>query len=127
MIDFNTVIPSADKETRQFLNKFDGFLIESTESDSVTFTNGIKVCYSIDVSSSCLHQITVNPKNKYALPIQVVARVTMNGEYVSSFGCGSSHDNNLMLIWFQLINNEGRDLESAKRDNAKRDYDALTQ
>jgi hypothetical protein len=127
MIDFNTVIPSADKETRQFLNKFDGFLIESTESDSVTFTNGIKVCYSIDVSSSCLHQITVNPKNKYALPIQVVARVTMNGEYVSSFGCGSSHDNNLMLIWFQLKNNEGSKLESAKRDNAKRDYDALTQ
>ena len=126
MINFNEVIPNAEKDTRKFLNKFDGFLIESTEKDSVTFTNGIKVRYSIDVSSSCLHQMIGKPNNKYALPIQVVARVTMNGEYVSSWGCISQHDNNLMLIWFQLKNNEGSKLGSAKRDNAKRDYDALT-
>ena len=126
MIDFNTVFPNAEKETRQFLNKFDGFIIESTERESVTFTNGVKVSYSINVSSSCLHQMTVNPTNKYALPIQVVARVSMNGEYAESFGCISHHDNNLMLVWFQLKNNEGSDVESAKRDSAKRDYDALT-
>ena len=126
MIDYNTVFPNAEKETRQFLNKFDGFIIESTERESVTFTNGVKVSYSINVSSSCLHQMTVNPSNKYALPIQVVARVSMNGEYVESWGCVGHNDNNLMLVWFQLKNVEGSGVESAKRVNAKRDYDALT-
>lgn len=126
MIDFSTVFPKAEKETRQFLNKFDGFLIESTERESVTFTNGVKVSYSINVSSSCLHQMTVNPSNKYALPIQVVVRVSMNGEYVESFGCISHHDNNLMLVWFQLKNNEGSDVQRTKRDNAKIEYDVLT-
>ena len=70
--------------------------------------------------------MTVNPSNKYALPIQVVARVSMNGEYVESWGCVGHNDNNLMLLWFQLKNVEGSDVESAKRVNAKRDYDALT-
>ena len=126
MIDFNTVFPKAEKETRQFLNKFDGFLIESTERESVTFTNGVKVSYSINVSSSCLHQMTVNPSNKYALPIQVVARVSMNGEYVESWGCVGHNDNNLMLLWFQLKNNEGSDVQRTKRDNAKIEYDVLT-
>ena len=126
MIDFNTVFPKAEKETRQFLNKFDGFIIESTERESVTFTNGVKVSYSINVSSSCLHQMTVNPSNKYALPIQVVARVSMNGEYVESWGCVGHNDNNLMLLWFQLKNNEGSDVQRTKRDNAKIEYDVLT-
>ena len=126
MIDFNTVFPKAEKETRQFLNKFDGFLIESTERESVTFTNGVKVSYSINVSSSCLHQMTVNPSNKYALPIQVVARVSMNGEYVESWGCVGHNDNNLLLLWFQLKNNEGSDVQRTKRDNAKIEYDVLT-
>ena len=126
MIDFNTVFPNAEKETRQFLNKFDGFIIESTERESVTFTNGVKVSYSINVSSSCLHQMTVNPSNKYALPIQVVARVSMNGEYVESWGCVGHNDNNLMLLWFQLKNNEGSDVQRTKRDNAKIEYDVLT-
>ena len=126
MIDFSTVFPNAEKETRQFLNKFDGFIIESTERESVTFTNGVKVSYSINVSSSCLHQMTVNPSNKYALPIQVVARVSMNGEYVESWGCVGHNDNNLMLLWFQLKNNEGSDVQRTKRDNAKIEYDVLT-
>lgn len=126
MIDFNTVFPKAEKETRQFLNKFDGFLIESTERDSVIFTNGVRVSYSINVSSSCLHQMTVNPSNKYALPIQVVARVSMNGEYVESWGCVGHNDNNLLLLWFQLKNNEGSDVQRTKRDNAKIEYDVLT-
>ena len=126
MIDFNTVFPNAEKETRQFLNKFDGFIIESTERESVTFTNGVKVSYSINVSSSCLHQMTVNPSNKYALPIQVVARVSMNGEYVESWGCVGHNDNNLLLLWFQLKNNEGSDVQRTKRDNAKIEYDVLT-
>tara|TARA_R110000824_G_scaffold395521_1_gene596232 strand:+ start:774 stop:1160 length:387 start_codon:yes stop_codon:yes gene_type:complete len=125
MIDFNTVFPNAEKETRQFLNKFDGFIIESTEKESVTFTNGVKVSYSIEVSSSCLHQMMFNPTNKYALPIQVVARVTMDGEYVESWGCVSRDDNNLMLVWFQLKNKIGSDLKSAKRDNVKKDYNAI--
>tara|TARA_B110000093_G_scaffold140986_1_gene151685 strand:+ start:185 stop:592 length:408 start_codon:yes stop_codon:yes gene_type:complete len=126
MIDFSTVFPNAEKETRQFLNKFDGFIIESTERESVTFTNGVKVSYSINVSSSCLHQMTVNPSNKYALPIQVVARVSMNGEYVESWGCVGHNDNNLLLLWFQLKNNEGSDVQRTKRDNAKIEYDVLT-
>ena len=126
MIDFSTVFPNAEKETRQFLNKFDGFIIESTEQESVTFTNGVKVSYSINVSSSCLHQMTVNPSNKYALPIQVVVRVSMGGEYVESWGCVGHNDNNLMLLWFQLKNNEGSDVERTKRDNAKIEYDVLT-
>ena len=126
MIDFSTVFPNAEKETRQFLNKFDGFIIESTERESVTFTNGVKVSYSINVSSSCLHQMTVNPSNKYALPIQVVARVSMNGEYAESFGCISHHDNNLMLVWFQLMNNKGADVQKDTRDNAEIKYKVLT-
>jgi hypothetical protein len=126
MIDFSTVFPNAEKETRQFLNKFDGFIIESTERESVTFTNGVKVSYSINVSSSCLSQMTVNPSNKYALPIQVVVRVSMDGEYVESWGCTSHHDNNLMLVWFQLKNKEGSDVQRTKRDNAKIEYDVLT-
>lgn len=125
MIDFNTVFPNADNSTRQFLNKFDGFIIESTETKSVTFTNGVKVSYSIEVSSSCLYQMTVNPTNKYALPIQVEARVTMDGVYVESWGCISHDDNNLMLVWFELKNKIGNGLKSAKRDNIKKDYDAI--
>ena len=126
MIDFNRVFPNAENETRQFFNKFDGFLIESTERDSVIFTNGVRVSYSINVSSSCLHQMTVNPSNKYALPLQVVARVSMNGEYVESWGCVGHNDNNLLLLWFQLKNNEGSDVQRTKRDNAKIEYDVLT-
>ena len=126
MIDFSTVFPNAEKETRQFLNKFDGFIIESTERESVTFTNGVKVSYSINVSSSCLSQMTVNPSNKYALPLQVVARVSMDGEYIESFGCISHHDNNLMLVWFQLMNNKGADVQRDTRDNAKIKYKVLT-
>tara|TARA_B110000114_G_C14812429_1_gene285282 strand:+ start:185 stop:568 length:384 start_codon:yes stop_codon:yes gene_type:complete len=126
MIDFNRVFPNAENETRQFFNKFDGFLIESTERDSVIFTNGVRVSYSINVSSSCLHQMTVNPSNKYALPLQVVARVSMDGEYIESFGCISHHDNNLMLVWFQLMNNKGADVQKDTRDNAKIKYKALT-
>ena len=125
MQDFNKVFPNAENDTRQFLNKFDGFIIESTKKDSVTFTNGVKVSYTIDVSSSCLYQMTINPTNKYSLPIQVVARVTMDGVYVESWGCISSDDNNLMLVWFQLKDNEGMGLESGKRDNVKKDYDAI--
>ena len=125
MKDFNTVFPNADNSTRQFLNKFDGFIIESTETKSVTFTNGVKVSYSIEVSSSCLYQMTVNPTNKYALPIQVEARVTMDGVYVESWGCISHDDNNLMLVWFELKNKIGNGLKSAKRDNIKKDYDAI--
>jgi|TARA_B110000093_G_scaffold10707_1_gene10223 hypothetical protein len=126
MIDFNRVFPNAENETRQFFNKFDGFLIESTERDSVIFTNGVRVSYSINVSSSCLHQMTVNPSNKYALPLQVVARVSMDGEYIESFGCISHHDNNLMLVWFQLMNNKGADVQKDTRDNAKIKYKVLT-
>tara|TARA_R110001592_G_scaffold144395_1_gene367467 strand:+ start:333 stop:716 length:384 start_codon:yes stop_codon:yes gene_type:complete len=126
MIDFNRVFPNAENETRQFFNKFDGFLIESTERDSVIFTNGVRVSYSINVSSSCLHQMTVNPSNKYALPLQVVARVSMDGEYIESFGCVSHHDNNLMLVWFQLMNNKGADVQKDTRDNAKIKYKVLT-
>jgi len=126
MIDFNRVFPNAENETRQFFNKFDGFLIESTERDSVIFTNGVRVSYSINVSSSCLHQMTVNPSNKYALPIQVVARVSMNGEYVESWGCVGHNDNNLMLVWFQLMNNKGADVQKDTRDNAKIKYKVLT-
>ena len=126
MIDFNRVFPNAENETRQFFNKFDGFLIESTERDSVIFTNGVRVSYSINVSSSCLHQMTVNPSNKYALPLQVVARVSMDGEYIESFGCISHHDNNLMLVWFQLMNNKGADVQRDTRDNAKIKYKVLT-
>ena len=125
MIDFNTVFPNADNSTRQFLNKFDGFIIESTETKSVTFTNGVKVSYSIEVSSSCLYQMTVNPTNKYSLPIQVEARVTMDGVYVESWGCISHDDNNLMLVWFELKNKIGNGLKNAKRDNVKKDYDAI--
>ena len=126
MIDFNRVFPNAENETRQFFNKFDGFLIESTERDSVIFTNGVRVSYSINVSSSCLHQMTVNPSNKYALPLQVVARVSMDGEYIESFGCISHHDNNLMLVWFQLMNNKGADVQKDTRDNAEIKYKVLT-
>ena len=104
MIDFNTVIPNAEKETREFLNRFDSFSIQS---------------------SSCLHQMIANPSNKYALPIQVVARVTMNGEYVSTWGCTSQDDNNLMLIWFQLKSNVGQSLKEIDRAYAKKEYEEL--
>ncbi len=125
MIDFNTVIPNAEKETREFLNRFDSFSIKSTERQSVTFDNGIKISYSIDVSSSCLHQIIANPSNKYSLPIQVVARVTMNGEYMSTWGCTSQDDNNLMLIWFQLKSNEAQNIVDHERAYIKKDYEKL--
>ena len=66
-----------------------------------------------------------NPSNKYALPIQVVARVTMNGEYVSTWGCTSQDDNNLMLIWFQLKSNVGQSLKEIDRAYAKKEYEEL--
>jgi len=125
MTNFNEVIPNAEKETRQWLNKFNEFTIEKANRDSITFTNGITVSYSIDVSSTCLYQMIGKPNNKYALPIQVTGRVTMHGKYVSSWGCISQHDNNLMLIWFQIKHNEGRDAESKNEKMIKAEYENL--
>tara|TARA_R110002051_G_scaffold37838_3_gene80850 strand:- start:1520 stop:1930 length:411 start_codon:yes stop_codon:yes gene_type:complete len=123
MKNYNELFPNA-KETRQFLNKFDGFTIESSEKESVTFTNGIKISYSIKISSSVLYQMTKNPihRNKHAMPMQVLVRVEMNGEYVEMWGCGSHDDNNLILVWFQLKRNEGRVIESLLLENANKEY-----
>lgn len=115
----------ADKETRQFLNKFNDFTIESVEAESVTFTNGIKVSYNLKVSSMALNALIKNSNNKYALPIQVVANVTMNGTYAESFGCVDSHDNNLMLVWFELMRNAGRDMSRMEEANTNEEYNNL--
>ena len=125
MINFNEVIPNADKGTRKFLNKFNEFTIQKANSDKIIFTNGITVSYSIDVSSTGLSSLVTYPDNKYAMPIQVVIRVTMNGVYASTWGSGSQHDNNLILIWFQLKHNEGRDSELKNEKIVHAEYENL--
>jgi len=125
MTNFNEVIPNAEKETRKWLNKFNNLTVKKSKRDSITFTNGITVSYSIDVCSMGLSSVKKEPNNKYAMPIQVVGRVTMHGKYVSSWGCIGQHDNNLMLIWFEIKHNEGRDAESQNEKMIKEEYENL--
>ena len=125
MINFNEVVPSADQETRDFINQFNGFEIEKADRKSVTFTNGIKVSYSLDVSDMGLGSYVKNPTNALALPIQVVVRVTIDGVYATSFGCMSDADNALCLLWFQQQAQLGYVAEKLAKSNAEAKYKRL--
>jgi hypothetical protein len=125
MINFNEVVPSADQETRDFINQFNGFEIEKADRKSVTFTNGIKVSYSLDVSDMGLGSYVKNPTNALALPIQVVVRVTIDGVYATSFGCMSDDDNALCLLWFQQQAQLGYVAEKLAKSNAEAKYKRL--
>jgi hypothetical protein len=125
MINFNEVVPNADKETRDFINQFNGFEIEKADQKSVTFTNGIEVSYSLEVSSLFLQQFITKPNNKFNLAIQVVARVSMNGHYMSSWGCMNKYDNALILLWFEEKSRYGQKARNKTQDNAKEEYNRI--
>lgn len=125
MINFNEVIPTAYQETRDFINQFDGFEIEKSDRKSVTFTNGIEVSYSLDVSSMGLGAFAKSPKNALALPIQVVVRVTIDGVYATNFGCMSDADNVLCLLWFQEQDKAGYVAEKISKSNAQAKYERI--
>ena len=125
MINFNEVVPNAYKETRDFINQFNGFEIEKADKESVTFTNGIEVSYRLDVSSMGLGAFAKSPKNALALPIQVVVRVTIDGVYATNFGCMSDADNVLCLLWFQEQAKSGYVVESLSRSKAQAKYERI--
>jgi len=122
MINFNEVVPSAYQETRDFINQFNGFEIEKADRKSVTFTNGIKVSYSLDVSDMGLGSYVQKYNDAMALPIQVVVRVTIDGVYATSFGCMSDADNALCLLWFQEKDKLGYVAEKLAKSNAEAKY-----
>ncbi len=125
MINFNEVVPSAYQETRDFINQFNGFDIEKADRKSVTFTNGIKVSYSLDVSDMGLGSYVKSPTNSLALPIQVVVRVTIDGVYATSFGCMSDADNALCLLWFQQQDKAGYVAEKLAQSDAQARYERI--
>lgn len=125
MINFNEVVPSAYQETRDFINQFNSFDIEKADRKSVTFTNGIKVSYSLDVSDMGLGAYVKSPTNAMALTIQVVVRVTIDGVYATSFGCMSDADNALCLLWFQQQDKAGYVAEKLSQSTAQAKYERL--
>ena len=125
MINFNEVVPSAYQETRDFINKFASFEIEKADRKSVTFTNGIEVSYSLNVSDMGLSAFVKSPTNSLALAIQVVVRVTIDGVYATSFGCMSDADNALCLLWFQHQAKAGYVAENLSNSNAKAKYERI--
>ena len=125
MINFNEVVPSAYQETRDFINQFNGFEIEKADRKSVTFTNGIEVSYSLNVSDMGLGAYVKSPKNSLALVIQVVVRVTIDGVYATNFGCMSDADNALCLLWFQQKDKAGYVAEKISQSTAQAKYERL--
>ena len=117
------LFPNADEGTRNFLNKFERFTIESTKKDSVIFTNGLRVTYDINVGLIPMLYPEINSDN--LMPIQVILRVTMNKTYVESWGCMSHDDNNLALVWFQHKDVIGSKMVRDRREKIELDYKKL--
>ena len=92
------------------LGSFEGMEWTSVDDKSVTFSNGMKVSYKVEVSQVFLIE---------GSPFRAVVEVR-RGEGWYTYGCVTNEENRQVTKWFILKNNEAFDHRSEVRSTAKR-------
>lgn len=95
--------------TQDFLNKLNKLTFTKFADRTLHSMEGFEVSYSIEITSM------------KSLPLQMILRIRKDNVYVTSWGCDSNEDNEIVCTWWQRKISELSNREYINRSE-KEDY-----
>jgi hypothetical protein len=94
------------ENTQDFLNGLDKLTFVDYKDKVLHTKEGFEISYALELMSSALH----------IMPIQFQVRISKDGVYVMTWGCGDNKDVELCVKWWQKREWDAYTYKSDKKD-----------